>query len=148
MTEDYPRLDYLHELSSDHPQVTSRALNSVIVDLQQSLREKLCFAADKLPSYTRLHSFLNGVFQSSLRSRCHLLVVDDAFDPLILQQMCFEQMRGVVLVTAREPMCRELPAHTLYINPTEDTREAAQRLLEACAGRAIDRMDVLRRVSC
>jgi hypothetical protein len=135
LVDDFHKQDDMTELQR------AAFTDKVILNLQQSLLDKLCWPdrSAGVVSLVNLHNRINSIFQNNLSSRSHLMILDDVFDTAIIRQLCFEKMRGVVLVTARERVSTE--EHIIHLQPNADTRTAAQLLLEACAGRTIESMD-------
>lgn len=95
---------------------TQDAVVSVIADLHRSLLgilrfDELAEASGSHPSAT--HRALSNVFKVYRAGRSHLLVLDDVWDPAIVHHLQFANMGGVVLVTARQPMCSNV--ETLWL---------------------------------
>lgn len=112
----------------------STAADDAAFGLQQDLLRQLGFAdrSKDAKKPDALHGELSMVFDvatAAQPSQAWLLVVDDVWDQAIVQHLRCSTMRGVILVTAREAVCSDDDASTVWLKPDPGSRQAAQALM-------------------
>jgi hypothetical protein len=92
-----------------------------------------------------LHLTLNHLFDTDLRGRRHLLVLDDVWDYSIASSLRCASMQGAILVTARQSVTDA--AATVTLQPNDSSHSAAAELMGKLLNRSVEDLPPTKKVS-